>query len=191
MARTELGGVVLALARRAIAQQLGLIGPGVASHERLAQPGATFVTLRRAGALRGCIGSIEPLRPLGQDVQENAVGAALRDPRFDPLTAAEYAHVSVEVSLLSAREPIEAAAEEQLLRGLRPGVDGLLIEYGGRRATFLPAVWDALPEPREFLAALKKKAGLPSGFWSPELRASRYTVIKWAEDDALAEASAR
>lgn len=191
MSGTELGGVLLAIARRAIARRLGLPGPGVAHHERLAQPAATFVTLRSAGALRGCIGSVESVRPLARDVEENALGAAFRDPRFEPLTAAEFPAVAVEVSLLSAREPIEARGEEDLLRCLRPGIDGLLIEAAGRRATFLPAVWDALPEPREFLAALKHKAGLPVRFWSPDLRASRYTVIKWAEEDASEGAAAR
>jgi hypothetical protein len=194
MSGTELGRAVLVIARRAIAQRLGLPAPGAGAHERherLAQPGASFVTLRSRGELRGCIGSVECFRPLAQDVAENAVGAAFRDPRFAPLTAAELPRISVEVSLLSARELIEAGSEEELLRRLRPGVDGLLIEAVGRRATFLPAVWDMLPEPQEFLAALKHKAGLSTGFWGPQLRASRYTVTKWTEEDAPAGAAAR
>jgi len=184
----DLGSALLAIARSAIAEELGLPALGTASHAALGQPAATFVTLRRAGELRGCVGSVTASRPLAVDVRENAIAAAFRDPRFPPLGVAEFDAVSVEVSLLSARERIDFADEDELVACLRPGQDGLILECGRRRATFLPQVWDALPHPREFLAALKRKAGLPAHFWSPHLNVSRYGVTKWAQGEpALSE----
>lgn len=103
-------------------------------------------------------------------MQRNAVSAAFRDTRFAPLTVAEFAITAVEVSLLSPSEPLRAADEDESPAQLRPGVDGLTIEYGYNRATFLPQVWEPLPEPRRFLAELRRKAGLPQGFWHPELK---------------------
>lgn len=181
---TELGRSLLTIARRAIAMNLGLDAPDAPEHESLQRPSATFVTLRRRGELRGCIGSLEAVRALGRDVHENAIAAAFRDPRFEPLSAGEYPGISIEVSLLSACEPVAAASEEELLSKLRPGIDGLVLEVGYRRATFLPAVWEMLEDPKAFVAALKQKAGLPAGFWSDQMRASRYGVTKWAEGDA-------
>ena len=181
MAGRELGNVLLTIARSAIAEELGLPGRGEASHMALGQSGATFVTLKHAGKLRGCIGSIRPVRPLGVDVRQNAIAAAFRDPRFPPLAVVEFEELAVEVSLLTADERIDVADEDELVARLRPGLDGLIIEYGRRRATFLPQVWDALPDPREFLAALKRKAGLPEDFWSPQINVSRYGVTKWLE----------
>ena len=162
MAARELGKVLLTVARSAIADKLSLPAQPDITHAALAQPGATFVTLKRAGDLRGCIGSVRPVRPLGEDVRANALAAAFGDPRFPPLTAFEFAKVEVEVSLLTADEPIDAVDEDDLLARIRPGLDGLILQFGPRRATFLPQVWDALPVPREFLAALKQKAGLPA-----------------------------
>lgn len=175
------GPVLLRLARRAIEHALGL--ESAVTHEAawLAEPGATFVTLRQDGALRGCIGSLEARRPLLQDVMSNAVASALRDPRFPPLTADELARTRVEVSLLSPVEPLTFSDEEDALRQLRPGVDGVVLEYRGHRGTFLPQVWSELPDPRRFLQQLKRKAGLPEDFWSPEIRLARYTVEKWKE----------
>jgi AmmeMemoRadiSam system protein A len=142
----------------------------------------------REGDLRGCIGSLEPRRTLLADVRANAVAAAFRDPRFPPLTAREFVATSVEVSLLSQSERVAVVNEADLLARLRPGVDGIVLEYGPRRATFLPQVWESLPEPRQFLAALKKKAGLAADFWSPDLRVARYSVSKWKESDFAPEA---
>jgi hypothetical protein len=136
----------------------------------------SFVTLHRHAALRGCIGGLEPLRPLVADVAEHAFAAAFRDPRFPPLAEGELEGLEVQVSILSPLEPLAFASEPALLAQLRPGTDGLVIEVAGRRATFLPAVWSGLPEPREFLRELKRKAGLDPDFWSPALRARRYTV---------------
>ncbi len=183
MAARELGNVLLTIARSAIADKFALPTPPSPTHAALSEPGATFVTLKRAGELRGCIGSVRPVRPLGVDVRANAIGAAFGDPRFPPLTAFEFDNVNVEVSLLTADEPIHAIDEDDLLARLRPGLDGLILQLGQRRATFLPQVWDALPDPREFLAALKQKAGLPAEFWSPQLNVSRYGVTKWVESD--------
>jgi len=181
MAGRELGNVLLTIARSAIAEELGLPGRGEASHMALGQSGATFVTLKHAGKLRGCIGSIRPVRPLGADVRANAIAAAFGDPRFPPLAVVEFEELAVEVSLLTTDERIDVVDEDELVARLRPGLDGLIVEYGHRRATFLPQVWDALPDPREFLAALKRKAGLPEDFWSPQMNVSRYGVTKWLE----------
>lgn len=185
MRERELGRALLTIARSAIAIELGFPRAGEASHAALMQPAATFVTLRNAGQLRGCIGSIRPVRPLGADVRENAVAAAFRDPRFPPLAAAEFAATAVEVSLLSADERLDVRDEEDLVARLRPGVDGVILEYGSQRATFLPQVWEALAEPRAFVAALKRKAGLPEAFWSPRMNVSRYGVTKWEENEFL------
>jgi hypothetical protein len=133
--------------------------------------------------LRGCIGTLEPRRPLDVDVRANAVAAAFSDPRFPPLGSGEFPDTLVEVSLLSASELITAESERSLLDQLRRGADGLVLEYAGRRATFLPQVWESLPEPVDFVAELKRKAGLPADFWSPAVRASRYSVSKWRESD--------
>jgi AmmeMemoRadiSam system protein A len=183
MTGRDLGRTLLTIARSAIAERLGLYRLGEANHAALLQQAATFVTLKHSGELRGCIGSLQPVRPLGVDVRENAIAAAFRDPRFAPLAAAEFEATWVEVSLLSAHERIEVADEEDLVAGLRPGIDGLILEYGRHRATFLPQVWEALADPREFLAALKHKAGLPEDFWNPSVNVSRYEVTKWVERD--------
>jgi uncharacterized protein len=183
LAGHDLGNVLLSIARSAIAQELGLSGSGEASHAALGQSGATFVTLKYAGKLRGCIGSIRPVRPLGVDVRKNAIAAAFGDPRFPPLAVVEFPLLAVEVSLLSADERIDVMDEDDLVARLRPGLDGLILEYGRRRATFLPQVWDTLPDPRAFLAALKRKAGLPEDFWSSEMNVSRYGVTKWVESE--------
>jgi hypothetical protein len=183
MIERDLGRALLTIARSAIGVELGFRSIAEASHVALARPAATFVTLKLADELRGCIGSLKPLRPLGVDVRENAIAAAFRDPRFPPLAIVEFEATSVEVSLLSADERLDVTGEEDLLARVRPGVDGLVLEYGRHRATFLPQVWESLPEPRGFLAALKRKAGLPRDFWSPQVNVFRYGVTKWAESE--------
>lgn len=175
------GTTLLKLARAEIASKLGHPAAAPAQSGWLAEPGATFVTLTRHGDLRGCIGTLEAHRPLGLDVRENAVAAAFRDPRFMPLSHAELDEIRVEVSLLSPAEPLAAVDERAALAALRPNVDGVVFEYGQARSTFLPQVWEQLPEPAEFLAHLKRKAGLPADFWSEQVRLSRYTVNKWKE----------
>lgn len=186
----ERGRVLLRIARVALAEALGagsVAGdpPAAANPDEpwLREPGATFVTLRRQdGELRGCVGSIEAHRTLAEDVAHNAVAAAFHDSRFPPLAPQELAEISLEVSLLSPPEPLPALSEDEALRLLRPGIDGVILEYRGRRGTFLPQVWEQLPTPRAFLDHLATKAGLPRGFWAPEVRLSRYTVRKWEEE---------
>ncbi|HEX7273726.1 MAG TPA: AmmeMemoRadiSam system protein A [Casimicrobiaceae bacterium] len=178
-----LGLALVSIARRAIGARLGFAGEEPAAHAKLAAPGATFVTLFCNAELRGCIGSLQPLRALGEDVRENAINAAFHDPRFPPLAQAEFGATSIEVSLLSPSMRQCFAAEEELLARLRPGVDGVTLEYGRCRGTFLPQVWDALPEARLFLAELKRKAGLPGDFWSPQLNVALYQVTKWKESE--------
>jgi AmmeMemoRadiSam system protein A len=178
----DLGAALLLVARSAIAAELGRAFRDAPAHPAFGAPGATFVTLRQARELRGCIGSLQAFRPLGIDVRSNALAAAFRDPRFVPLAAEEYAATSIEVSLLGPSEPLAAADEDAALAQLRPGHDGIILECGRFRSTFLPQVWEQLPDAREFLGALKRKAGLPIHFWSAEMRLARYTVEKFAED---------
>ena len=144
--------------------------------ERLAKPGACFVTLEISGDLRGCIGSLEAWRPLTMDCAENAFAAAFRDPRFPAVTEQELRQLDYHVSVLSAPTPLHFRSEEDLLSQLRPGTDGLVLVQGERRATFLPSVWESLPEPRAFLCHLKQKAGLAPTYWSDTIKAFRYTV---------------
>jgi len=175
------GRILLALARATIGRQLGLDLTARTGAPFLAEPGATFVTLRKQGALRGCIGSLQVQRPLGEDVRHNARAAAFLDPRFPPLGLREFDAVAVEVSLLGASEPLLFDDEAGALAQLRPGVDGVILQWRGQRATFLPQVWDDLPEPRQFMAQLKRKASLAADFWDPEVRLQRYQVRKWTE----------
>jgi len=176
-----LGTALLVRARNAIADALGLPTGPEPGHHALDEPGATFVTLRRGGALRGCIGTLEARRPLALDVRMHALAAAFRDSRFAPLEAWEFETLEIEVSLLGASEPVAASSEAEALRALQPGVDGVVLEYRDRHATFLPQVWEQLPAPADFLAALKRKAGLPEDFWAEALRLARYRVRKFAE----------
>jgi AmmeMemoRadiSam system protein A len=142
----------------------------------LQKDGAAFVTLKLQGRLRGCIGSYLPRRPLVTDVAENAFAAALRDPRFPWVTEREFYDLELHVSILSPLSRLEVDSEEALIGALRPGTDGLLLEDSRHRAIFLPQVWESLPDPRQFLAQLKVKAGLTRDHWSPKIRFHRYTV---------------
>jgi len=148
----------------------------------LRRTGASFVTLTKDGRLRGCIGSLEARRPLAVDVQQNALGAAVRDPRFPCVRPGEVEAITVEISVLSSPEPLSYDGLEDLCDKLRPGVDGVVIERGWQRATFLPQVWDKLPEARQFLHRLCMKAGLaPSAFGSGEVDVYTYQVEKFRE----------
>ncbi len=178
---SELGATLLILARNAISTRLGLPQTPADDCPELHKPGATFVTLTRHGDLRGCIGSLEAWRPLAQDVQENAIGAAFRDPRFEPLTADELPITRVEISLLTPAEPIFFTSEADALAQLRPEIDGVIFTAGHRRSTFLPQVWEQLPGPASFMANLKQKAGLPANYWGSDVHLERYTVKKWKE----------
>ena len=176
-----LGQTLLTIARNALCGHFSLPTQPVKTHPALKLPAATFVTLTQAGNLRGCIGSLEAHRPLGEDVAGNALSAAFRDPRFQPLSVDELTRTRIEVSLLEAAQPFAFSDEADALARLRPGVDGLILHYGQRRATFLPQVWESLPKPRQFLQQLKLKAGLSADFWDREIRLARYGVQKWKE----------
>jgi AmmeMemoRadiSam system protein A len=142
--------------------------------DELQVPRATFVTLEINKQLRGCIGMLEATRPLVLDVVENAFAAAFRDPRFPPLSEIEYADLDIHISILTPSEPMSFSSEEDLIRQLQPGVDGLIMQEGWQRGTFLPSVWESLPEPKQFLQHLKQKSGLPSHYWSNTLKVYRY-----------------
>jgi AmmeMemoRadiSam system protein A len=175
------GATLLAVARNAIAARLGQAELQPATQPWLREPGATFVTLTRNGALRGCIGSLEAYRPLFDDVTANAVAAAMLDPRFRPLQPQELGNTRIEVSLLSGCDDLAVESEQDACARLRPGIDGVVLQYGNARGTFLPQVWESLPRPEIFLNQLKLKAGLPADFWHEDVRLSRYTVSKWQE----------
>jgi hypothetical protein len=183
---TRRGAVLLALARASLEDELrGAPSRRAGDDDQiepwLLEPGATFVSLHRGGELRGCVGSVEIVRPLIEDVRRNAVAAALRDPRFPPLVLEELDEVELEVTLLSVPEPILFTSEADLLAQLRPGLDGLLLQWQRHRATYLPQVWEMLREPEAFLASLKRKAGLAPDFWHPEIDLRRYTAEHWSE----------
>jgi AmmeMemoRadiSam system protein A len=149
----------------------------------LRRKGGSFVTLNEEGRLRGCIGSLEARRPLVLDVQQNAVGAALRDPRFPPVRPEEVDDLTIEISLLSLPEPLHYDSLGDLCHKLRPGVDGVVIERGWHRATFLPQVWEKLPDERQFLQRLCLKAGLaPDAYASGDLDVYTYQVEKFREE---------
>ncbi len=142
---------------------------------------ATFVTLHRAGRLRGCIGTVEPVRPLPRDVAYNAYAAAFQDPRFPPLDRSERFDLTADISILGPLRPIEVTSEADLLRQIRPGIDGLILQAGSRQGLFLPAVWESLPQPEHFVRQLKLKAGLPADAWSPAWRFYRFQVESFGE----------
>jgi AmmeMemoRadiSam system protein A len=177
----ERGVVLLPIARAAIARVLNVPHTADESAQWLAEHGACFVTLTQFGELRGCIGSLQARQPLLADIKDNAVSAAMRDPRFTPLTVEELDITTVEVSLLSESQEMQVRDEADALAQLRPGVDGIIFEYGRYRSTFLPQVWESLAQPRQFLGMLRRKAGLPDDFWAEDVKLSRYSVTKWTE----------
>ncbi|SFF09648.1 AmmeMemoRadiSam system protein A [Nitrosomonas sp. Nm166] len=180
------GRALLRIARTAITRALRVSCAPAAIDEYMAwlsRPGATFVTLTQWGELRGCIGSLQACDPLIEDVSNNAVSAALHDPRFLPLAVGELNTINLEVSLLSELQPLTFISEADALAQLRPNIDGIVLEYGPYRSTFLPQVWDSLPQPQQFLAKLKSKAKLSEDFWTEEIKLSCYTVSKWREID--------
>ena len=142
----------------------------------LGEPGATFVTLRRQGRLRGCIGTLADVAPLVVAVADRARAAALADPRFEPVGPTELDDLEVSVSVLSQPAALPVTSHTDLLAALRPGTDGLVVDAGPYRATFLPSVWEELPDPQEFVDALWRKAGLRPRDWPHGIRISRYTA---------------
>lgn len=182
-ADAALGRALLAAARAEVAGALGLDAPAAPDHPRLHRPGACFVTLHDAyGALRGCVGQLEARYPLGEDVRRNALAAAFGDHRFSPLTAAQWPGLRFEVSVLGPLEPLPQVARAAAAAAqLRPFTDGVLLEWQGRRGTFLPQVWSQLPDPHDFLRALLRKAGLAPDFWATGIQLSRYRVTLFEE----------
>ena len=195
----DAGSVLCVIARRAIAARLGVTSPPFGTREAahhpdeagesslrhedawLDTPGAAFVTLTMHGALRGCIGTLRAYRPLREDVAANAVSAAVHDPRFPPLTASELGETHIEVSVLSTPEPLPFANHADAVARLHPRVDGVILEYGSHRGTFLPQVWEQLPHAGDFLSHLVRKAGLPAGWWDDDARLFRYSVTAFEE----------
>ena len=152
--------------------------------ESLSGDGACFVTLTKRGALRGCIGSLEPRRLLVEDVRKNAAAAAFSDPRFPPVSVQELDDLQIELSILSAAQPLSYDGPDDLIAKLRPGVDGVFIESGWNRATFLPQVWEKLPDPDQFLGQLCRKAFLDTdAYRRPGLKVSIYQVLKFIEEN--------
>jgi len=177
----DAGEALLGIAHGTISHHLGLAtaGPLTDSAPWLTRPGASFVTLVLEGRLRGCIGSLAATRRLGEDVAENALAAALRDPRFAPLAREEWQRCQLEVSVLSPAKPLRIDDEAEMLAQLRVGEDGVILEHEGRRATFLPQVWEGLPDKRQFLEELMRKAGIPEETRLAGCKLWRYRVIKW------------
>jgi AmmeMemoRadiSam system protein A len=185
LSETEQRRALLGLAREAIQTSL-VTGERPSFPERafpqiLSRPGASIVTLRLGRDLRGSAGSFTVGRPLCVDVWHNAWRAAFSDPRFAPLRASEWKSVNLKLSLLTPSRRVRAWSEARLVKKLRPKIDGLTLEYQGSRATFPPSVWEQIPDPKDFVAFLKLKAGLPAGFWSREIRIERYFATQCAE----------
>ncbi|WP_097462289.1 AmmeMemoRadiSam system protein A [Mangrovitalea sediminis] len=182
------GDTLLRVARRALVYSVGQREVMPLEHDdwppALSAAGMSFVTLTCGGDLRGCIGSLQARGPLLSDIVQNTYSAACRDPRFAPVAPDELGTICLDISVLMPPQALEAADERSLLNQLRPGVDGLVLEAGSRRATFLPSVWSSLPEPQDFLDHLRLKAGLPRDFWGQELRFFRYKALIFKESDA-------
>lgn len=189
MLPTESGSVLLPLARAAIAADLGRPAqPGIHA-QWLDAPGASFVTLTSDGRLRGCIGSLLAYRSLREDVADNARAAAFRDRRFPPLVASEFDQIRLEVSVLTEPEPLSFTDVHDALAQLRPGIDGVVLRRGTQRATFLPQVWEQLPQPSVFLKSLLIKAGLTG--WDSQITLERYQVQAWTEPQGDPAAAAQ
>jgi len=195
MNSTEQGGALapaqratlMDVARRSIEHGLASGQPLVVTpseyHRDLKAVRASFVTLQKYGQLRGCIGHLEAVQPVVVDVAENAFAAAFRDPRFSPLTAAEWPDVDVHLSLLTTPERMQFSDEADLIGQIRAGEDGLILQDGPNRGTFLPSVWESLPNPVDFLVHLKRKAGLAANHWSERVEVYRYHTESFGESD--------
>jgi AmmeMemoRadiSam system protein A len=145
----------------------------------LQQHFASFVTLHKNENLRGCIGALEAYQPLINDIAEHAYAAAFQDPRFPALQDDEFEQLDIEISVLGKPEVMIFESEEDLLKQVRPGIDGLILESGYNRGTFLPSVWEQLPEREEFINHLKMKAGLSSQWWDNTVKISRYETFSF------------
>lgn len=174
------GEVLLEIARESV--EHAVLGTAETDYDEpwLWRPGATFVTLRHRGALRGCLGTLKAREPLIRDLRHNAHAVTSRDPRFPPLVPEELPELTVEVSLLSPLEEVPCASEDDAVRKMSRDRNGWFLTFRQHSGTFLPQVWEDLSRPRDFLRRLKEKAGLPPDFWHPEIRMFRYGVSKWA-----------
>jgi AmmeMemoRadiSam system protein B/AmmeMemoRadiSam system protein A len=182
--REDVGRTLVGIARKSIAHRLALGEvPRLDVPAWLVRPAATFVTLTCNERLRGCIGSLEARRPLGVDVADNACSAAFCDPRFRALSVEEWPRCALEVSLLSTPSAIDFTDEADLMERIVPGEDGIVLRFAGRQGTFLPQVWESLPDTRDFLRELKRKAGVPADMALDRCRVLRYRVEKWRETD--------
>lgn len=181
------GKILISIARAAISETFAETDKSIEDIAQgkpwLQEKAACFVTLMQNQQLRGCIGTLEAHRSLLEDVIHNANAAAFHDSRFSPLRSEELEITEIEISLLSAMQPLSFSSEQEALAQLRPGIDGVLFEFEQYRSTFLPQVWQQLPSSREFIEHLKIKAGLSADFWSDKVRLSRYSVEKWRESD--------
>jgi AmmeMemoRadiSam system protein A len=144
--------------------------------DRMTRPGAAFVTLHLDGQLRGCVGNLRARGRLADELSRAAFSAAFRDPRFGPVTPDELERLEIHISVLSAPVPLTFQSEADVIAQLRPAIDGLILTDQGRLGTFLPDVWASIPDPKEFLAQLRLKAGLSPNHWSPTLAIERYTT---------------
>jgi AmmeMemoRadiSam system protein A len=176
---------LLDLARRSIARGIDGRGHGLPPGDwtgAMLEHRATFTTLKMSGELRGCCGTIEPRRPLVEDVWHSAWTSAFADPRFQPVSEFEIGLLEISISVLTPLEPLDVRGEAELVRALVPGEDGIVIRSGLRQAMFLPAVWDAIPDPREFVVALKRKAGWPAFGWPTGATVLRYRTESFCSD---------
>lgn len=177
---------LLNLARQAIKCRLskGEVLPGAPKEPVFYQQAATFVTLKKKGRLRGCIGSLEPVASLWKSVHDNALNAAFHDHRFPPLQSSELEQVEIDISILSPSSLLEYSDSSDLLKKLQPGVDGVILKDGSRRATFLPQVWNQLQSAEQFLGQLCQKAGLEETAWQDQrLEISVYQVLSFGEGE--------
>ena len=169
------------------------IAYGVTHHQKIAinskdydialqQKACCFVSLYKAGRLRGCVGALDAYQSLAEDVAEHAYASAFNDQRFSPLQHSELAELSIEISVLTPKQKISCSSEQDLIDELQPNVDGLLIKDGSYQATFLPVVWRSLPDKKEFLLQLKRKAGMPDTYWSETLQAFRYGSVTISDE---------
>lgn len=150
----------------------------------LLDPQACFVTLHINHQLRGCIGTLQPAEALIDSVCNNAYKAAFEDYRFKPLTEEEAIHLEIDISIIGKSEAMNTHSEEDLLRQLKPNIDGLTLHERHYCSTFLPAVWQQLTDPKEFLSHLKQKAGLAEDYWSDTIRFERYSVECFSESES-------
>ena len=176
--------ICLQVAKKSIEHglQQGSALPVVTSEytDSLQQQLASFVTLHKHGQLRGCIGALEAYQPLINDIAEHAYAAAFQDPRFPALNASELDQLDIEISVLGKPEAMQFTDEADLLKQIRPGIDGLILQHGYNRGTFLPSVWEQLPDVTEFFKHLKNKAGLPMDWWRDDVKVSRYQTFSFS-----------